>query len=139
MATSSAPIFPQAMVNFSAQILNASGTGLVVVATAGANGTKLESLIVTNTDTAAHDIQLWLTISSVNYLLGTIAIPLSSGNTNAAPAVDLLRSAQIPGLAFDANGNRYLYLASGTVLSAAALVAVAAAKTVNLFGQGGNY
>ena len=133
------PIFPQSVQNFAAQITNATGTGSVNICAGGTNGTKLESLSVTNTDTAAHDIQLIMTISSVAYLLATVSIPGSSGNVDTAPSVDIFRSAQWPGLAYDANGNKILYVANGATLSMQALVAVASGKTINAFASGGNF
>lgn len=139
MSGTATPIFPQTVRNWSAQINNAAGTASQTLLTGGTNGSKLESLIAVNTDSTAHDVQLWVTISSVSYLLGTISLPATAGNVDSVPSVDILRSSQIPGLAYDANGNRYLYVANGAVLSVAVLVAVASGKLVQLFGQGGDF
>jgi hypothetical protein len=139
MAVTSTPIYPQAIVNAAAQIVNATGSALVTLVTGGTNGTKIESLNVSSTDTSARDIQLWMTISAVNYLLGTVSIPANAGNVNNIVSVDILRNIQIPSLAYDNNGNKYLYVASGAVLSIAALTTVTSAKAIAALAQGGNF
>ncbi|HEY9755248.1 MAG TPA: hypothetical protein V6C97_08805 [Oculatellaceae cyanobacterium] len=139
MAGTATPIFPQTVMNWAQQITNANGTSLQTLVTGGTNGSKVESLMISNTDTVAHDVQFWVTISSVAYLLTTVSIPASAGNSDSVPAVDILRSAQIPGLAYDPNGNKYLYVANGSTLSIGLLVAVASGKLVQGFAQGGNF
>ena len=139
MAGTSTPIFPQTVRNAVVTIAPADTTTLKTVYTGATNGTRIESMIATSTDTGAQNIQVWATISAVNYLLGTVAIPANSGNTNALVTVDLLRAANFPGLAFDSNGNKYVYLASGTVLSVSTLATVTTAKQIQVFAQGGDY
>lgn len=139
MAGTATPIFPQVIKNYTQTIAPADTTTVKALAVGGTNGTKVESILVTSTDTAARDLALFATISAVNYLLATIAIPLNAGNTNAVPTVDVLRHTQWPGLAYDPNGDKYLYLASGTTLSVATLTTVTAAKQITIFAQGGDF
>lgn len=138
MAVTATPIFPQAVNSSIAQILPAQTTTLVTLYTAGANGSKIENIDATNTDTAtAYAIQVWVVISATNYLLGTVNVPLSAGNTTAAPNISIL--AGLTGLAKDSNGNPYLYLGSGAVLKVASLTTVNTGKAVQFFAQGGDY
>ncbi len=131
MATTSTPIFPQTINSSSQQILPADTTTLKTLYTGGANGSKVESILLTNTDTvAAYAIQFSVTISAVTYLLGTVNVPISSGNTIIAPAINALQSANLP-LSFDAFGNPYLYLASGAVLKINSLTTVNTGKIVS--------
>lgn len=139
MTVTATPVFPQTIKNYTQTILPADTTTVKSLAVAGANGTKIEAFNVALTDTTTRDVQIYATISATNYLLGTVNIPLSSGNTNAVPSVDILRSAQLPGLAYDANGNKYLYLASGTTLSVACTTTVTAAKAITFFAQGEDF
>lgn len=139
MSGTATPIFPQAVKNWAAQILPADTTTKITLLTGGTNGSKLETLTVSSTDTSARDLLLWLTSGGTDYLLTTVSIPASSGSTNALPAVDMLRSAQIPGLSFDANGNRIMYVANGAVLKMSVGVTVTAAKAVQAFGCGGDF
>jgi len=139
MAVTPTPIFPQSVQNFVAQIQNADAQTVKTLVTGGTNGTKIESLNASSSDTTSRDVAIYLTVSSTNYLLGTISIPLNSGNTNAIVSVDILRSAQIPALAYDANGNKYLYVANGATLGVSALTTVTAGKAIQFVAQGGNF
>jgi len=139
MAVTSTPIYPQAITNNVLAIVNGTGTTITNLVTAGTNGTKIESINVSNTDTIAYTLQFYITISATNYLIGTVTLPLSSGNTVAAPPLDVITRGNFPSLAVDANTNPYLYLASGSSLSVAVTVAVTSGKTVTLFVQGGNF
>lgn len=138
MAVTATPIFPQTITSGVVQILPADTTTLKTLYTAGAQGSKIENLDVTNTDSAAaYAIQVWVVISATNHLLGTVNVPLSSGNTVAAPNVSIL--AGLTGLNKDSNGNPYIYLATGAVLKVSSLTTVTAAKIVDFYCQGGDY
>src|SRR5579863_3216415 len=110
------PIFPQTPKNYVAQILNADASNVKTLVTGATNGTKVEAISVASTDTSARDVQLVLTISSVTYILTTVSIPATAGSVDSVPSVDILRNAQWPGLSYDANGNKILYVANGAVL-----------------------
>lgn len=139
MAVTATPVFPQTVQSPVIQILPATTTGLVTVYTAGTNGSKIENIICTNTDTAAaYAITLTVVVSSTNYIIGTINVPLSSGNTTSAAAVSLINSTNLP-LAKDSNGNPYLLLASGAVLKANSSTTVNTGKVVSIVAMGGDY
>lgn len=139
MTVTATPIFPQSIKNEFGQLNNASGQTPVTVYTGGTNGSKIESLFVSSTDTTARDIQISIVISSVTYILGTVTIPINSGNINSAPTVNYFQSSQLPNLAKDSNGNPYLYLASGAVLQAEALTTVTSGKVISIMAFGGDY
>lgn len=146
MAGTSTPIFPQTIKNYAVQILPADTTALKTVVTGATNGTKVEMLVMTSTDTSARDVQLFLNDGSTSYLLGTISIPANSGNTNALLSQSLLVSSTTvaPYLPFfqfplDSNGNRYIYVASGWTLKAACLTTVTTAKVLNFVVQAGDF
>ena len=146
MAGTATPIFPQTIKNYAVQILPADTTTLKTLVTGATNGTKVEMINIASTDTAARDVQFWMTISAVNYLICTIPIPANSGNTNALLAQGLLASliSTSPYLPFfqfplDSNGNRYLYVASGSELKVAVLTTVTAAKTISFLAQAGDF
>lgn len=139
MAGTATPIHPQTVKGLVAQILPADASTLKTLVTGATNGTKIESINVTSTDTTTRDIAIWMTISAVSYLLGTVNIPITAGNTNAIPSVDILRSLQIPSLAFDAYGNKYLYVPSGATLQVSSLSTVTAAKALQFYAQGGDF
>lgn len=133
------PIFPQTVKNYVAQIQNADGQTVKTLCAGATNGTKIEAITVSSTDTTARDVQLSLTISSVVYILGTVAIPATAGTVDSIPSVDILRSAQIPGLSYDANGNKILYVASGSTLGIEALTTVTSGKTIAAIAIAGDF
>ena len=142
MAVTNTPAFVQNANPGVVNIVNADAQAQKVLLTAGANGSKVESISIASSDTVARDISIYLTRAAVNYLLTTVSIPAGAGQPAAPaaiPAVDIMRSAQWPGLAFDAVGNRYLLLKSGDTLTVNAPVSITAAKTVTVQAQGGDY
>lgn len=132
MAVTATPIFPQTIKNYTAQILPADTTTKKTLCTGATNGTRIDAINVASTDTSNRDLQFWLNNGSVDLLLCTVQAPLNAGNTNAVPSVDVLRSSQFPGLSYDANGNRILYVANGNVLKVACTGTVTAAKEIDI-------
>lgn len=139
MAGTATPIFPQTVKNYVAQILNADASNKKTLVTGATNGTKIEALSLASTDTTARDVQLVMTVSSVDYILATVAVPVTAGSVDNVPSVDVLRHAQWPGLSYDANGNKILYVASGAVLSIKALTTVTTAKEIDCLAVGGDF
>jgi hypothetical protein len=130
MAT--APIFPGALKTSTARIQNSDSTNLVTVLTPPTTGSKVVAIMVTSDDTSARDLQLVITKSGVDYPIGTTTIAITAGTIAATAAVNMLDTAKLPGLPVDRDGQRYLLLESGAVLKAKVLVAVTAAKFVNI-------
>jgi hypothetical protein len=116
------------------QLTPAHTTTLQTIATLSGY-TCIDAIYVTSTDTAAKDLQLVATISSVDYVLGTFNIPLRSGDTNAAPVVSLLK-ASMWDLNNDISNNKVLELPSGAVLKAKAGSTITAAKVINILITG---
>lgn len=139
MANSNVPMFVQTIRTGLQQILPADTTALKTLLTAGAQGSRVSSLTLASTDATTRDVQIWITNAATNYLLGTVNVPASAGNTNSAPSVNVLGSAQIPGLPLDSNANPYLDLKSGDVLAVASLTAVTAAKSINAVAVAGDF
>lgn len=139
MAVVSTPIFPQVITNAAVQILPADTTTLKTLITAHADGTIVNRIFVSSIDTSAKDLAFYVTIASVDYLIGTLSIPANSGFTNAVPMVSVFNSAQFPGMLLDNNGNKVLFLGSGSVLKCKTLTTVTTAKAINVFAQTGDF
>lgn len=142
MAVTSTPIYPQALTNTPITFVNADSTTAKTAYTAGANGSKLEAIYASNTDSGvSYTVNIWIKQSSTSYLLGTVSVPLSSGNTTSAPTVNLLNSSGNLGsiLNKDPNGNTYLYLSSASSVTVAPTVAVTSAKTLTFVAQGEDF
>lgn len=141
MAFSNLAIFPQKIQAWALQLTNAIGVTATTLMSAGTNGSIIESMNVSLTDTVANALFVYLQDgSAVNHLLGVVAVPLSSGATSTGtPAIDVLRSGTIPGLVIDANGNPTLFVPSGFKVVVGANAAVAAGKIMDVVACGSDY
>lgn len=145
MATTPTPIYPQTLYNAVQTITAAETTTIKALTTTQTNGLKVESIIVTSNDTSARDVCLYMTISATNYLLIQVQIPITAGQVNTTPPVNLLAGGvaglpgSFPGLPIDGNGNPYIYLPSGATLSVNAPVALTTAKTMTFLATGASF
>jgi hypothetical protein len=137
MAVSNVPFFPQALLSPPTQFTNSTSTSTPTqLLAAKTNGVKLEAILVASTDTSARDLNLYLNVSSTNYLIATVSIPAGAGTTNNIPAVNLLSaltgaSPLLP-IPKDSNGNPYLYLDSSTAVYAAPGTTLTSGKVWNI-------
>lgn len=113
------------------QILPADGVALKTIHTP-TTAAKVTAVMASSTDTASRDVTLYVTKGGIDYPLGTVNIPITAGTITATGGVNLLDALKIPGLPVDSDGQRYLLLEVGAVLKAAVLVAVTAAKAINI-------
>ncbi len=135
---SAAPSFIATLKNPVVAFANADGTAFKTLHTAGTLGSRIDTLMGTNTDTAnAYVIQLAITKSAVDYVLGEISVPLGSGTNGSAKSVALLNPTDIPGLTYTENGA--IYLENGTILKARVKTAVSGVFAVQIVGVGGDY
>lgn len=138
------PIYVGTIKSPFARIQNSDASNLVVLWTPGAAGSKIRAIGVSSTDTASRDLALYVTKSGVDYLLGTVSIPLRSGDLNNTPAVDLLNALSggnplMPWIRTDADGAKYIELESGAVLKGKALTTITSGKTWDFAMHGGDY
>lgn len=133
MAMNPIPAFPALVSTTHMKLVNGDGTGLKTLLTPGANGTKITAIGVSSDDTSTRDISLWVTISGVDYLLGTKTIPVTAGFITGTPAFSFFDGIQMPWVPIDSDGQRYLLLMSGAVLKVKTAVAVTAAKGIYFY------
>jgi hypothetical protein len=144
MALSNVPFFPQALLSPPTQFTNSTSTSTPTqLLAAQTNGVKLEAILVASTDTSARDINLYLNVSSTNYLIATVSIPANAGNSDSVPAVNLLSaltgaSPLLP-IPRDSNGNPYMYLDSNTALYAAPATTITSGKVWNIVPIGESF
>jgi hypothetical protein len=115
-----------------ASFVNADGTGNKTLVTAGANDSVVKSIMATSNDTATVNLKIVVNDGVTDRIIGAVAVPASSGTNGTVAAVDLLQSALLPGLPLDQNGKRVLPLQGTYTLKVAPLVAVTAAKQVDV-------
>ncbi len=116
--------------------VNADGTNKKTVFTAGSSGSKVTAIVCTSTDTGTRILQLYLTRSATNYLLGSYLIAIGAGSDGVAVTGNLLTMTMA--LPNDNDGQRYIFLESGDTLTVMVTVAVTAAKEIDVIAIGGN-
>jgi hypothetical protein len=107
------PAFVASPKNPAVAFANADATAFKTLMTAGASGSRLDSLIGTSTDTVANVLQLAVTKSAVDYVIGEVAIPANAGTNGVVKSVAVLNATDIPGLAYTEGGALYLESGSG--------------------------
>ena len=132
MAANTNPIYPLAPKFWGLLIENADSTGRRAVVTAGVDGSRIDSLKITSTDTANMVVNFDLQIAgSGDYLhLGEVQVPDGSGTNSADIIVDALDILTL---------GRPIMLGASDVLYAAVETAVTAAKQVAITAYGGDY
>lgn len=128
MAANTIPIFPLAARFEVATISNSDTTSKKLLFTAGIDGSRINSIGVSSTDTAAATLMFYLSKDSGStfYLLGTIAIPAAYQGLvqSGIPCFDSSK-----GIAIPASASIYV----------AALATVTADKTLNFSALGSDY
>lgn len=118
-------------------IANADATSFKSLMAAGASGSRLDLLSITNSDASnAYVVQLAVQISGVDYVIGEVSVPAGSGTNGTAKAVNALNSTDLPQLS---NTLNVLFLATGATLRAKSKTTVSGANTLHFVGAGGDY
>jgi hypothetical protein len=112
--------------------VNADGVANKTIVTAGVNDSVVKSIMVTSSDTAVVNLKVSVSDGVTSRIIGVVAVAIASGTNGAAASVDLLNAASLPGLPLDQNGKRILPLQAGYLVQVAPLVAVTAAKNVDV-------
>lgn len=76
---------------------------------------------------------------SVDYPLCTISCPANTGNTNSISILTIIDNTRLGTQLSDSNGNRCLYIASGSTLWVKSLSTLTSAKVISFFVQAGDF
>ena len=120
-----------------ATLTSADTTAWKTLYTAGTDDAIVKALSAVSDDTAAINLRLGIDPdgTGTTYQIGTVNVPIASGTNGAAPAVDLLAAAALPGLSYDRHGKPVLLLPGGALLRIAALATMTADKTLTVLAQ----
>jgi hypothetical protein len=130
------PVFIGTRRSVGVELDNADSTNQVSLFVAGANGSLIEAIAVSSTDTAAVELDLYLYDGAASFRLGSVTVPIGAGsNGGTTSAADGLNQTELPWLRDDLT----LALAAGCTLKAAAHVAITSAKLVHVTVFGGDY
>jgi hypothetical protein len=125
------PVFELTPVNAGVTVVNADGTNLKTIYTAGVNGGRVDGILVCSDDTAAVNLAFYINDGAADLYIGNVTIPIGSGYTTVVKvdAMSVLRLAY----------QNFIQLAAGFILKCNAVAAVTAAKTVTVVAVGGDF
>lgn len=131
MAANTAPIFEKNPSCGTPQTF-ASGdtTTKKTLWTAGAEGARIDSIMCSTDDTTAVNLAFYISISSTDYYIGNVNVPIGSGYTTVA-RVDAM-STLAPTLG-------YLALPAAALLKVNCVATMTAAKVTTVVPVGGEY
>lgn len=137
MAVTATPIYPQTITTTIGTIAAGDTTTAKLCYTAGANGSKVESIVVANGDASTRTMTLSVKQASTNYTIGVFTLPASAGTSVSVAPYDVLGSSSTVGAIMhkDSNGNPYLYLGSGSSLYLASGATVTVAMNILTTGE----
>lgn len=135
MPANTLPIFPLVVKTSAVSFVNADGTTEKTLVTAGSNGTRIDSIAATSTDTATKILVLSVYDGATSYPIGEVTIPIGAGTDGSTLAVKVLSLASMPWL--DSSGS--IFLASTWSLRVAPKTAVTSAKVTNVVAFSGDY
>jgi hypothetical protein len=117
-------------------IVNADSTNIKVLLdnSAGAKALRIEQLTICSDDTTARNVQFSRLASAVDYLIGTVNVPVASGSDGTTPRVTALSSSTSGIGALDSDGLYVCWVPAGQKLDVKVLIAVTADKTVTISG-----
>jgi hypothetical protein len=133
MSVNTAPIFPLTIIASALTFTSADTTTKKSIITAGAYGTRIDTAMACNDDSAAINVQLWLNNGSIDSLITTVLVPAGAGMSSSVKAVDLMNVTDLPWIG-DA-----IYIPNGWVFKASCLATMTSGKTLWITAMGGNY
>lgn len=98
--------------------------------TGDADGTRIDSIMVSSNDTAARDLAFYLYDGTTDFYIGNVPVPLGTGYTNVARIDAITILAPILG---------YLWLPSAYKIKVNAVATLTAAKQIDVVAMGGDY
>ena len=135
MAANQAPIFPGTIQNSAVKILPADTTTEKTLVTGGTNGTRVDVISATSTDTSAVVCRLSINDGSTSYVVGEFTLAITQGTDGSTKAKKVINVSDLPWL--DASGA--IFLKAGWKLNINAKTTVTTAKELVFVASSGDY
>lgn len=136
MAANTSPIFPLTVQNYAITFAAADGTTVKTLYEAGLYGSRVDSVGITSSDTAARVFRIYLSDGTTNYLAGEFSVAAGSGTNGISSALKMLTTAWLSWL--DSSG--CLFLKAGWSLKIGLKEStITANKLVTFIASGGDY
>ena len=130
MAAGTSPIFEAAVRVLGAQFTSSDTTTPKSLGSIGSNGTRIDSIMCSTTDTAAVNLAFYLNDGSTNHYIGVVNVPIGSGYTTVARVEAMATLSPTLG---------YLIVPNGWTLQAGCVATMTSAKTTDVVAMGGDY
>lgn len=134
-APNTAPIVPGTVGGSTQTFQNADGTTSKVIYASGANGSRVDAVSITSTDTAQQQMKIIINDGAADHVVGWVTIPITAGTDGVTKSVSLLNSVNETWLS--ASGS--IFLKSGWSLKLAMYSAVTVAKLIDTVSFCGDY
>lgn len=131
MTANVAPVFELTPQNAGVTILPADTTVAKTIFTAGAEGSRIDSILVSSTDSAAMNLAFYIDDGVTSYYIGNVSVPIGSGYTTVA-RVDAMQTLKP---AFQ----NFIALHHGYTLKANVVVAVTAGRVITIVTLAGDF
>lgn len=125
------PIFELTPVISGSTLMNADGTNLKTIFTAGSSGGRIDAIIITSNEAISGSIAFYINNGSADFYIGNVPVPPGSGY-NSAVKVDGLTWLKPTYLSF-------IQLPPTYTLKAGDTVAVTSGSTITITAIGGNF
>lgn len=93
-------------------------------------GTRIDTIMVSTDDTTAVNLAFYVNVSSTDYYIGNVQVPIGSGYTNVVRVDAITTLAPVL---------KYLVLPPGVALKCNCVATMTAAKTTTVVAMGGDY
>lgn len=136
MATPATAVMPVDRTPINVILDNSTNLTLVTVYdnSAGTKAVRVESLNLCSQAAPANNVKFSRLHNSVNYTLGTVAVPLNAGVTGAIARVNALSSNLLLLGDMDSDGIYVIWIPAGQTLQAQMLVQITSPNSVHITG-----
>jgi len=131
MAANTTPVFSLTPFDAGLTFASTDTTTRKTVYTAGTNGSRVDGLVVSTSDTAAVNLAFWINDTTTDYYIGVVTVPIGSGYTTVV-RVDALATLAPPGF-------KALVLKAGYLLKCNCVATMSAAVTTTVVAIGGDF
>ena len=136
MAANTSPIFPLTVQNYAITFAAVDGTTIKTLYEAGLYGSRVDSVGITSSDTAARVFRIYLSDGTTNYLAGEFSVAAGSGTNGISSALKMLTPSWLGWLV--ASG--CLFLKAGWILKIGLKESAVTVDTlVTFIAHGGDY
>jgi hypothetical protein len=104
--------------------------------TAGSDGAVVKALWAASTDTSSRTFRIYMTISGVDYLIGSAIVGASAGASGSASPTSFMPASTLgASYMWDAYGNKTIIMPASAILKAENRLVLTAATQIDVMAQ----